>query len=203
MAAGKYAKIINQLPRTLGTDPGFQDKVNAMKEEILRESLPEDPPTVEPESVEIEMRIQRVKSDLAELNNLLLRSANGRRQAYVLARVYRRLRYVKDILEKQSEKELNVMLEAYTQLIVDQYEVEGTSSIHLDTGESVSVHYEPYASVHDRDKLRQWVIDSGLERSMSLAWATLNSMTKERLLKGESEPDGVKAYAMPKIVLRR
>lgn len=92
---------------------------------------------------------------------------------------------------------------ALEQLITDQFEAEGMSMMKLETGQSVSVQVEPYAQVTDREALRTWAISNGLERSLALPWQTVNALTKERLLAGDSEPDGAQAHARAKIVLRK
>lgn len=124
------------------------------------------------------------------------------RHASAFAKRYAEIRREKNALEDQVS-ELNLQLTAVEQLMVDQYEVEGTTSLKLDTGESVAVQIEPYASVQDKDKFRQWCIAEGLENLMSIPWSTTNSLVKQRLLDGQPEPPGVTAYARSKIVLRK
>lgn len=156
----KYSKVIDALPRYLGSDPSFQDKVNAIKAKIIHD----DP--------------------------LKARSASQ------LAIEYRRLRENKEQFDKM-EAELNQELAAISQLLIEQYEVEGVSSQRLSTGESVSVIPEPYAVIENMEKLHQWAIENGLENSFKLtvSWSRINSIVKERLLAGLPEPDGVTAHA--------
>jgi hypothetical protein len=194
---GKYAKIINQLPRLIGDDPKFQDKVTAVQHEMMTSD-----PQHEPNDAVVEQLIEHIERDIMTINNLLLKTPNGRQHGYVLARTYRLMRKMKEVFETQ-EKETNILIESVKDLCVTQFEMEGTSLMRLDTGESVAVQYEPYAKVKDRDALRAWAMQSGLERSLMLPWQTLNALTKERLLKGEPEPAGVEAYASTKLVLRK
>jgi hypothetical protein len=119
-----------------------------------------------------------------------------------LAQDYQTLRAAESQLEAEL-KELRLTLEATAQMLVDQYEAEGTTSVRLMDGASVSVQVEPYAVVKDRDAHRAWAIANGLERLMALPWQTTNSITKERLLAGLPEPDGVESYAKTKLVLRK
>jgi hypothetical protein len=70
----------------------------------------------------------------------------------------------------------------------------------LDDGASVRVQYEPHATVVDREANRKWAIANGLENLLSLPWQTVNALTKESLLKGEPEPDGISVTSYPKIV---
>lgn len=98
--------------------------------------------------------------------------------------------------------EINLRIAAVESLLSPQYEAEGTSTIKLDTGESVAIQPEPYAMVADRDAFRQWCLDNGYADAMTLHHQTMNSITKERLLNGEPEPNGVKCYVRDKFVLR-
>lgn len=126
---------------------------------------------------------------------------NFKPHASHLASLYVDAREQKAALEEEMYQ-VNLLLTALEQMTVEQYEVEGTNSIRLDSGASVSVQMEPYAQVQDREVFRQWCVAQGLENLMSIPWQTTNSLTKERLLNGEPEPPGVKAFAKAKIVLR-
>ena len=161
--ASKYAKVIDRLPRLLNTEPAYQEKVNAVKVELLKE-LP--------------------------------------RHAIALATHYAALRAAKDAVEEQLS-DVNLQLEAISQLLVDQYESEGGTSVKLHDGHTVSVQYEPYAQVVDREPFRLWCVANDLEKALTLPWQTTNAITKERLLAGLAEPDGIKAHARTKIVLRK
>jgi hypothetical protein len=141
-------------------------------------------------------KVQQRKRELIDNDPLKMRSASA------LASEYRRLRDSKDEVE-QIISRLNLEIEAVSQLLIEQYEADGTSSIALATGGSVSTQLEPYAQVLDRDQCRTWAVENGLERSLALPWQTANAIVKERLLKGEPEPPGMKAFVRTKIVLRR
>jgi hypothetical protein len=160
--AGKYASVIDSLPRILGTEPAYQEKVQAVKDSII--------------------------GDFPYASDL--------------AREYAGLRAEKARAE-DVVSDINLRLEAVAQLLTDQYEAEGTSMLRLEDGQSVSVQYEPYAQVVDKEAFRLWCLAQGLERSMALPWQTTNSLTKTRLLEGEPEPDGITATARTKIVLRK
>jgi hypothetical protein len=199
--AGKYAGIIDKLPRSFNTDPDYQEKVNAIKQQILQpapdSSTPED--RKELSSDAIEEFVLEITAMQQVLNDNMIRSLGGALHASKLARIFRDLRVIKKMFDEQ-EKVLNILLDAYGQLLVDQYEVEGTSSLKLDDGASVRVQYEPHATVVDREANRKWAIANGLENLLSLPWQTVNALTKESLLKGEPEPDGVSATSYPKVV---
>lgn len=119
-----------------------------------------------------------------------------------LAREYEKLRNSKTEVEDELGK-VQLQLTAIEQLLVDQYEVEGVSSVKLADGSYVGVQFEPTAQVVDRTAVRMWAIANGYEELLTLAWSSLNSITKDLLLNGQPEPDGVKASTRVKFVLRR
>ena len=95
-----------------------------------------------------------------------------------IVQAYARARTEKDEHEAR-EKEINLELEALSQLVVDRYEIEGLSSMKLDTGETVRVQYEPYAVVKDKDEARKWAIANGFERSLQMPMVARNSATSQ------------------------
>lgn len=119
-----------------------------------------------------------------------------------LARRHVLLREHKEAVEAELS-DLNLQLEAVNALLADQYEVEGTSSITLADGQSVSVQLEPYSQVADKEAHRLWCVANGLERSLVLPWQTTNALAKDLLVKGEALPDGVTVFVRPKIVRRK
>jgi len=193
---GKYSHVIDKLPRHPGTDPSHQQRIEATKERILLSDAEEEPL----ETVADYIRI--LHTTFGHLNELLVNAAAGQRHGSRFAKVYQQLRFVKDELEAH-ESNLNLLIEAYTALITDQFEVEGTTALTLDDGFNVRVQYEPYAQVEDREAFRQWCVANGYERSMTLPWQTTNSLVKARLIEGENEPPGVKAYSKTKTVLTK
>jgi len=119
-----------------------------------------------------------------------------------LAREWKRLRAVEDRVEAMAKK-VRFRLRVYEQLIEETFEAQGISKFDFTEGGSVGYHPEPYSYVEDKDVFRQWCVDEGLLSSMSLAWQTTNSLTKERLLAGEAPPPGVKVYAKAKFTLHK
>ncbi len=198
---GKYDSVIDKLPAWIDPDANYQQKINETKKKILES----DPlPMVESDQIiyeEIQQKSQAIKEQVEHIRQLMIAVNGGRRHGSVFAKGYRELRRFNDIIQ-EAESTVNLLLRAYEALIVDQYENEGVTSIKLEDASSVSVQFEPYAQVTNRDEFWQWCKNEGLERSMSLAWMTTNSLTKERLLKGQTPPDGITAHAKPKLVLR-
>lgn len=158
--AGKYDHILATLPRFLGEEPAYQEKINAVKRKILEE---------EP------------------------------RQGAHFATQYAIVRREKDDA-KDRLSEIQLRLTAYEQLLADQFENEGTRSLTLQDGANIRVQPEPYMVVQDKETFRQWCIENGHEREMHLMWQTANGILKTRLLEGEAEPEGTKAYMRTKIV---
>jgi hypothetical protein len=225
MAKGKYAGVIDKLPRSFGTEPDYQAKVNAVKKQIIENHLICG--TVSEETAtRLEKRFEAlllnassgdtsetefitecsafVHTLLLEFEKLLLLSTGGIIHGSELARVYRDLRGVKDMLEGHVSN-INLLIEAHAQMMAEQFEVEGTKSLSLSDGigGSVRVQYEPQAKVVDRDAFREWCIREGLERQLMLPWQTTNKLTKDALLNGEPEPDGVTAEARAKFVFTK
>lgn len=202
MAQGKYKKLIDQLqlPRHLGTEPEYQQKIDALKNEINRPGTEDEP--LPAEWQEIEPLVKAIGTAITEVNNLLMRAADGKKQVSAYARGWRMARAVKKAYEEQ-EYELNMVLEAYRQLIINQFELEDISSVRLASGELVYATWEPRVKVIDRDKLRAWVMAIGLERELQIPWQTLNSLSKERFLRGELEADGVELESDVKLTLRQ
>ena len=186
--AGKYAKIVKTLPKFQGKDAQSL-RIAALAEEISRE----------PDFV---------------------------RHASALAATYTKLRAMRTILD-YVESSLELRTKAIEQLAIDQYENEATLSIRLDEGVvlfeeamadlmdevmavksidvklnlSPTVYYqsEPYATVEDRDLFRRWCIGNELGDQLQLWPTTTQSIVKQRLLAGDTLPDGVTATNKPKL----
>lgn len=122
--------------------------------------------------------------------------------AGAVAELYKAARLEKEALEKQLY-DTNLELNAIVEMLTDRYEIDGITSLKLASGERVSIQYEPHAVVEDKEKIWNWCKENGYEREMQLAWGTLNAITKERLLAGQSEPEGVRAYTKIKPVFSR
>lgn len=197
--AGKYAHLIDKLPRLLGTEPKYQEKVEVVKQEML---------TVRDDA-----------GEPVEIKSFL--------PATVLGKQYIDIRDEIDALEARLS-DANLRLEATSQLMTAQFEVEDVSSLNFTGKGVVRTQYEPYAKVEDKEAFRLWCIHrcqtcghddvqhpvtkngflvcerpATLEGSLALPWQSTNMITKERLLAGQPEPAGVVAHAKVKIVLTR
>jgi len=165
---GKYDKVIDKLQRIWNTEPSQQEKLEAVKAEIIKD----------------------------------IREETGMPPSAVrLAREWADLRLVRDGLEKQIS-DIDAQLDAYAQLMVDQYEAEGVDRISLDTGEAPNVHWEPFARVDDPLKFIAWCEKNGYKSQLTLPWQTRNKIAKDLLLAGEGQPDGLGIYSIPKVKIR-
>lgn len=93
----------------------------------------------------------------------------------------------------------NLLLEAYKQLLIDQLENEGVSTIKLDDGVAITVLSEPHAVMKDKAAIRRWAMENGHENDLQFMWQTLNSIVKDLLKDGESLPPGVEVFSKNKI----
>jgi hypothetical protein len=163
MATGKYAKVINQLPRLLGAEPQYQQKVEAVKAAMVAE------PDFE-------------------------------RHASALARQYTAIR-IEQAKVAEILAEVNLRLEAVSQLMFDQYEAEGVESLKVD-GRTIAARLVPYSVVQDKEAFRQWCLqEPDLARLMTLPWMTVDKISKDRLVAGEEPPPGVTIYAKQRFTL--
>jgi len=105
--------------------------------------------------------------------------------------------------EEQKVSEINLVIEALSQLLEARFEAEDLTTVKTAAGDSVTVQLEPYAAVEDKEAYRVWCLEQGYEREMHLWPSTTSAIVKERLLSGEPEPPGVKAMVKAKVVFRK
>ncbi len=139
--------------------------------------LPKLPPELGPK----QDRIDAAKADFFNLSITELSAA------------YRKLRDEADELASQASN-LDDRVTAAEQLIAERFEAEGVHQLNLDDGSAVRTDPQPYAGVVDKEAYRQWCIAQGLEHQMHLWPSTTQSLVKERLLNGESEPPGISVF---------
>lgn len=118
------------------------------------------------------------------------------RRATSLAEFYAEIRLTRDRL-KQMLYDTNVELDAVTELMVEQFEVEGITSITLEDGTNVRLQSEPYSQVKDWTKVIKWAKnDPDLQSKVreTVPWQSINGAIKALLLEGVPEPDGIEVY---------
>ena len=194
----KYSGVIDQLPKLPTVAPERRDIVEAVKSQIL--AAKSETVSLISAAGDVRATLKDMSSSMKSIVDSEIQAVAGRHWASEYARVYAELRYIRDQI-KEWESNVNLLLDAYTTLMLEQFEVEGISSLKMDNGQPVATWLEPYAQVVDREALRLWCLKQGLERSMHIHPSTLTSLTKQMLLRGDPEPDGVRVYAKPKIRL--
>lgn len=124
------------------------------------------------------------------------------RHAVALAAEYAALRREQTAIMAMLS-DCNLRLEAVTEIMCEQFEVESATSISLEHGVNVNVQAQPHTVVTDKEAFRVWCITDGLSRLMTLPWGTANKLVKAMLLEGKKEPDGVQAFFRNKVVFKK
>lgn len=143
---------------------------------------------------------------VGESKRLILEQADAARIHLTIGELGRRLyglRQQKEALEDKI-KDLNVGIEAYSALFInkaDEQEIEGP--VRVEGGASISIIDEPKLQVEDPQKFRQWCKDNDLEEALKMDWQTANALLKERLLEGQPEMDGCKAFFIKKLTVNK
>jgi hypothetical protein len=117
-----------------------------------------------------------------------------------LASAYDQVRAEKDIAEK-AISEMNVQLEALTQLLVERLEDLSLTSIKLETGGSFLVTDTPYASITDKQRCREWFEAHDQRELLNPHHSTLNALIKGRLEAGD-DPDAIAQELGVKIFMK-
>jgi hypothetical protein len=124
------------------------------------------------------------------------------RHASSIALTYADLR--REAERKAAElSDLKLRTAAAMLLMLEQYEVEGTTGLTLKNGDKIRWQPEPHLVITDKETFRQWCLKQGLDRQMVLPWGTANKMAKEMLLSGHPEAEGAELYMRPKVVFER
>lgn len=124
------------------------------------------------------------------------------RRADTIALTYAALRRETEAKSKELSA-LKLKLAAAMLLMIEQYEVEGTSGLTLRNGDKVRWQPEPHLVVLDKEVFRQWCLKQGLERDMTLQWAKANKMAKQMKVDGIAEPPGTECFMRPKVFWTR
>lgn len=195
--AGKYDHVTPNLKKWDGIEPERRDIVEAVKVEILTsENSTEYPPEL------VQVNLDEAEDSIKNVIDLLKTTTHGRRHASEFVRAYVACRGVKTKLQELLAN-VQLLLDAYEVLMIEHLQIEGTKSMRLDSGASVSVSDQPSAQIQDKEQFRLWCVEQGLERLMHLHPSTAQSLMKERLLAGEPEPPGVEMYAVTEVRLSR
>lgn len=134
---------------------------------------------------------QNYQSRVDEQKRVILE--DGPKGASFLALHIAQLRRQKDELDEQ-EKALNLLLEAYTQLAIEQFECEAITSVTLEDGSVIRIEAAPTGRVIDKALLRAWAMKNGMENDLTLHPSKVDGLVKQLLLDGEKIPDGTEAF---------
>lgn len=202
---GKYTDILPKLKEYPLVEADRRDVVDAVRVQITA-PLADDEIEISPAQIRAEL--DAAFKALMNVNRWQMRAVAKRPiddvtvipHASDYGRVYSELRETADDVTEWM-KSMNVLLETFTVLLVEQMQAEGLMSLRLASGQLVSVYKEPYSQIKDKAAFRKYCIDNGLQDELSLPWQTMNGMTKKLLLAGEPEPDGVEAFSLWKVKL--
>src|SRR6185503_4651884 len=121
------AGIVDTLPQYPLVEPARRDIVEVVKEKIL--AKPEDDLLASTMSTEsLPALLKTLEQTIHSINNVLVVGTQGRRWASEFARMYVQTRRIRDKIG-ELDTILSVTQEAYTVLMVEQMEAEGTSAI--------------------------------------------------------------------------
>ena len=195
---GKYEHVLNErnLPRLPTVEPERADIVDMTKQDILATTMPVDTTGIG--------TLNDLLDEIANTFKIILdinkRTIGNKRYAAEFGRGYAEARKIRDRLA-QLDTSIGLLVDAYQLLMIEQLEAEGVTHLTLANGQTISMHYEPYVSVEDKEAFRLWCIAQGLERSMSLHPSTTASLCKKMLLAGDPEPPGIKLSSNVKVRL--
>jgi hypothetical protein len=200
--ASKYEKVLKDLAPLPAEDPSWQQEVEKMKSQIGEST------------VQMDLLFAAAENFRDEVMDVLAKPFAETKITWTpdsLAKYFRMLRTAKDAMG-EVESEINIRLEALTQMLVKSHDEDETgwgmygapaSTVRMSDGGAVRIEYEPTGKVEDPRKFRTWCVENGLEDSLMLWPSTTQAIVKERLLDGKETPDGIKAYARPKIKLMK
>lgn len=119
-----------------------------------------------------------------------------------LGEKYNEFRIAKERLQEELG-EVNTHLEALSQLVIDELERLGLSSVKLADGSSINMKDEPYSRVKDQHVFLSWIREQGLDSLLTVNYQTMNAMVKDRLITGDEPPPGIDVFIKTSITRRK
>lgn len=196
---GKYSKVLDGLKRFFGEEPHHQERIEAVKTRIAKSAG--QLPTLEVEQ-HLEQQLIMLSKAFGEIDKMGPFVLAPTKQGADYARAYVTIRTIKEEV-KDRLSNIDLLLDAYAQMMVDQFEVEDVDLLKLGNGDKVNVQFEPYPKTTDPEAVRKWCVDSGYLSQMSLPWQTFHMLVKQRLLEGYPAPPGVELTSRPKVVFTK
>ena len=134
---------------------------------------------------------------------LLLANAENSEAANVnrLAALFAAYKAKKDDLESQVS-DLNVGLEALSQLLCDALTDQSIEKLTLSNGATGFIQDTPYPQVKDKDALMAWIKKNKMQSLLGINYQTLKGLTNERLVAGQPPPTGVEVFLKTQFRLR-
>lgn len=121
--------------------------------------------------------------------------------AAFLAREYAERDKRKKELEAEISQ-LNIELEALSQMGVESMESDGLQKIDLAAGGYVRIDDRPYTSTEDRAKILAWIKKNKMQDLLTMNYQTLSAMNNERLVAGKALIPGTKIFMKTKLTVR-
>jgi len=173
--AGKYASLRGKLPAFEESQP-FQERVNAAKQFVL------------------------AQGELRDTDGIVVENLNAANVSR-LAALFAQRKAQKDAHEEQIA-ELNVELEALSQLLVEALEDQQIQKVELASGATCYLQDTPYPVVKDREALLAWIKKQKMASLLTIHYQTLKGIVNERLVGGKTVPPGVEVYLKTQARLR-
>jgi hypothetical protein len=202
---GKYDHILPHLPPLPPGDAEYQMKVETEKERLRQ--CPECEGTGKRE---MSTSLARVVSDTPK-DNCGFCGGTGRRRmdAQTIAALYIIARADVATVDAAAFR-ANLELEAVSQLLIANNDTKkdpawgsfgaSPNAIKLTDGDNIRLQGVPFPLPSDKAKFREWCFANGYRDKMVLPDKELSDLSKTRLLNGQPQPDGVKAYVRTTIV---
>lgn len=143
-------------------------------------------PTFE-EDVSYQAKVNDAKQLLLSAENL--EAANVNR----LAALFAARKAMKDAHE-ETISELNVEIEALSQLLCDALEDQSIQKVELASGAVLFLQDTPYPKVVDKEALLEWIKKNKMSSLLGINHQTLKGLTNELLVSGKPAPVGVEVY---------
>lgn len=217
---GKYDHLLPKLPKTHGTDDSYQARVEVEKANLRKCTTCKG---VGHHRQPLETTVDAEVS-CGDCNG----TGRRKLTADLIATLYAKQRAEKDIVEL-ALSQINCELEALTQLLIaSQEQAEpgwgafgaADNQLRLTSGDAVRTNPEIYPVVFDKNAFRDWLVArtstpeepeqflrqrieafarDPLTSKLTLPPKALTDMVKDRLLRGQPEPDGVKVFVKTKV----
>jgi hypothetical protein len=162
---GKWTKLRNELPAYKLPDKDYQLKVNEEKARILGLADKQRPTRADAE-----------RANAAFLGDTMVKA-----------------RRAKDKLEDKLY-DVNLTIEALTQLLRDRMEGEEQEGIELRSGLSLRLKDDVYPMIKDTKKFYRWIKATGQVALLSIHFKRFQAVVKEALEQGRAVPPGTEVF---------